>query len=349
MKKCLLILAAFLLTPSTGAAETVFNDAATFVVAKAVKLGRGKSAFSSQNGALGANQGATKIDDGSCKASSDCEKGQKCSNKQCVACADGEKCDTCPTNYVGNGKGGCRIQCIKGQADCELCTRGQVYDGTKCRLPCDGVTCPSGTTCQNGTTSACCVPDEKKCTVANCSNCNTVTGQCEGGASGYSALFSFDTGGIIDCVKLTRTCLTGQYNDGNNNCLACANGSKCNTCPSATPYWCSSSNSCSASASCNSCSSDSDCTVSSGYACVSGKCTKKCSSSSLPYWCSVKSSCTASAAACRNLNLNLAGDCYQPTEAERCNCSGNKTINQTLQTKLMCAVERIEACDCSFY
>lgn len=132
MKKCLLILAAFLLTPSTGSAETVFNDAATFVVAKAVKLGRGKSAFSSQNGALGANQGATKIDDGSCKASSDCEKGQKCSNKQCVACADGEKCDTCPTNYVGNGKGGCRIQCIKGQADCELCTRGQVYDGTKC-------------------------------------------------------------------------------------------------------------------------------------------------------------------------------------------------------------------------
>lgn len=76
MKKCLLILAAFLLTPSTGSAETVFNDAATFVVAKAVKLGRGKSAFSSQNGALGANQGATKIDDGSCKASSDCEKGQ---------------------------------------------------------------------------------------------------------------------------------------------------------------------------------------------------------------------------------------------------------------------------------
>ena len=130
------------------------------------------------------------------------------------------------------------------------------------------------------------------------------------------------------------SCTSGQY----------LSGSSCLYCSSAMP-GCSACSS----ASCNSCSSDSDCTVSSGYACVSGKCTKKCSSSSLPYWCSVQSSCTASAAACRNLNLNLAGDCYQPTEAERCNCSGNKTINQTLQTKLMCAVERMEACDCGLY
>ena len=346
MKKYLLIFAAFLALPSVGSAETVFNDTGAFVVAKAVKLGRGESIYSGETSTLSGKQGATTIDDG-CRSSSECEKGQKCSKKQCVACADGEKCDTCPENYVGDGKGGCRIQCIKGQADCELCSKGEVYDGSKCRLPCDGVTCPSGTTCKNGTTSACCVPDEKKCTVPNCSSCNTLTGQCEGCASGYTALYSVDNGSVISCIERTVQCSVGYYNDGNNNCQACTNGSKCNSCPSSTPYWCSSSKSCSASASCNSCSSDSDCTVSSGYACVSGKCTKKCSSSSSPYWCSAKSSCTASALACNQ--LSLVGDCYQPTEAERCNCSGNKTINQTLQTKLMCAVKEVEACNCPLY
>lgn len=348
MKKCLLILAAFLLTPSAGSAETVFNDTGAFTIAKAVKLGRGKSAYSSDLATLGNGGGTAQIKDG-CSASSECDKGQKCSNKKCVSCTDGEKCDTCPANYVGNGQGGCRIQCIKGQADCELCAKGQVYDGSKCRLPCDGVTCPSGTTCKNGTTSACCIPDEKKCTVANCGSCNTVTGQCEACASGYTALYSFETNGIISCGKLTVACATGKYNDGNNNCLDCANGSKCSSCPSATPYWCSSSSGCSASATCNSCSSDSDCTVSSGYACVSGKCTKKCSSSSLPYWCTLQSSCVASAVACRN--LSLVSDCYQPTQEELCNCSNNKTINQTMQTKLMCAVavERVEACNCPIW
>ena len=43
MKKYLLILAAFLLMPSVGSAETVFNDTGAFAIAKAVKLGRGNA------------------------------------------------------------------------------------------------------------------------------------------------------------------------------------------------------------------------------------------------------------------------------------------------------------------
>ncbi len=346
MKKYFLIFLAFLFVASVCNAETYFRTTDSFLIAKAVKLGRGATRYSSMSGQI-AKEGQSEVNDGSCSSSADCKTGLKCSSKKCVICKDGEQCDSCPKNYVGDGKGGCRIQCIKGQADCELCSKGQIYDGSKCRLPCDGVTCPTGTTCKNGTTSACCVPNEKKCTVANCSNCNTLTGQCEGCASGYRALFSYPGNEILDCVKMTRVCATGQYNDGNDNCLSCANGTKCNSCPSSTPYWCSSSSTCSASATCNSCTYDSDCMVSSGYACVSRQCQKKCTSSSAPYWCSAQSKCTASALACNQ--LSFIGDCYQPTREELCNCNNNKQITQTMQTKFLCARETVDVCNCPVF
>ncbi|MBQ8346698.1 MAG: hypothetical protein IJY17_03780 [Alphaproteobacteria bacterium] len=350
MKKYFLMLAAFLAVPSVGFAETVFNDADSFVVAKAVKLGRGTSIYASGTSAISTNQGqnTATVDDGSCTASSECEKGEKCSDKKCVKCADGETCDTCPDNYVGNGKGGCRLQCTKGQANCELCTTGQVYDGTKCRMPCDGVTCPTGTSCRNGTTSACCVPDAKACTVANCGSCNEVSGVCEACASGYLGLMRFETGEIIECTQRLKVCSVGTYDSGDGVCIACTNKAKCSSCSSDTPYWCSASGTCSASSTCGGCSSDSDCTVSSGYACVSGSCTKKCSSSSTPYWCSSQSTCTASALACSNLSLNLAGDCYTPTDAERCNCSNDLLVQQKMVKTLQCAV-REELTDCDSY
>lgn len=74
----------------------------------------------------------------------------------CTYCEDGETGCNCPAGQVADGKGGCRANCTAGQTDCPLCSAGQVYDGTKCRMPCDGVVCPSGYQCQNGDGTACC-------------------------------------------------------------------------------------------------------------------------------------------------------------------------------------------------
>ena len=74
----------------------------------------------------------------------------------CTFCEDGATDCNCPSGQVADGKGGCRANCTVGQTDCPMCEDGQVYDGTKCRMPCDGVICPSGYQCQNGDGTACC-------------------------------------------------------------------------------------------------------------------------------------------------------------------------------------------------
>lgn len=118
----------------------------------------------------------------------------------CVWCSDGETTGCgCPTGQVADGDGGCRSACTPGQTDCALCSSGQIWDGEKCRLPCDGVTCPTGYQCLNGAGTACCTrtlcPDGSLPTStghcvatscgANCTGCLNAS-TCSGCSPGYT-------------------------------------------------------------------------------------------------------------------------------------------------------------------
>lgn len=146
-----------------------------------------------------------------CTADSHCDPGMKCSGGQCSACTGAEQCG-CPTNETPDGDGGCRTACTVGQTNCSLCTSGQVWDGTKCRMPCDGMQCPSATHCVNGTGKGCCVSDPVYSCSAGCTNCDTSTGTCRGCAEG-----SYLSGGSCSlCPTGCSSCTSAS------NCTACA-------------------------------------------------------------------------------------------------------------------------------
>lgn len=160
--------------------------------------------------------GATPYANGSggcaaCTTASHCAAGSKCSGGKCAACADGEQCG-CPANQTANGSGGCRSSCTAGQTNCALCAGGEVWDGTKCRKPCDGMKCPSGTHCVDGTGKGCCVADPVYSCSAGCTNCDTSTGTCRGCASG-----NYLSGGKCSLCPSGCTACTSA-----SNCTACA-------------------------------------------------------------------------------------------------------------------------------
>lgn len=137
----------------------------------------------------------------------------------CVWCNDGATDCGCPSGQVADGDGGCRSSCTPGQTDCALCSPGQVWDGENCRLPCDGVTCPKGYKCVNGTGTACCTlqtcPDGSLPTStgtcvatlcdANCLTCLT-SSSCSVCKPGYNLV----SGKCVKDLCATVTCLTGQ-------------------------------------------------------------------------------------------------------------------------------------------
>lgn len=141
----------------------------------------------------------------------------------CLPCSDGDATCGCPSGQVANGMGGCRAACSKGDTNCSLCSAGQVYDGSKCRKPCDGVTCPTGYSCQNGNGKGCCVKDPVTCS-SNCLECTSAT-KCTKCNSGY---YLTSSGTCSSCPAnatcdgtITFKCASGYY---------LSNG-KCTTCP----------------------------------------------------------------------------------------------------------------------
>ena len=141
----------------------------------------------------------------------------------CAPCSDGDATCGCPSGQVANGIGGCRAACSKGDTNCSLCSAGQVYDGSKCRFPCTGVTCPTGYSCQNGTGKGCCIKDPVKCST-NCLECTSAT-KCTKCNSGY---YLTSSGTCSSCPAnatcdgtITFKCASGYY---------LSNG-KCTTCP----------------------------------------------------------------------------------------------------------------------
>ena len=137
-----------------------------------------------------------------CTKNSDCPNGKYCenpgkSNAECVPCNEGEPCPTCPSGYVADGKGGCKLGCtfdtasvcVSGTANCKTCTQsGGCYTCTDCKngyYP-DNGTCIS---CKQKFGDNC-----EKCTPNKCTTCedgyepDPYTGKCKAKAcpDGYS-------------------------------------------------------------------------------------------------------------------------------------------------------------------
>ena len=137
-----------------------------------------------------------------CTKNSDCPNGKYCenpgkSNAECIPCNEGEPCPTCPTGYVADGNGGCKLGCtfdtaplcVSGTANCKTCTQsGGCYTCTDCK---DGYYPDNGTcvSCKQKFGDDC-----EKCTPNKCTTCDDgyepdpYTGKCKPKAcpDGYS-------------------------------------------------------------------------------------------------------------------------------------------------------------------
>ena len=212
MKKLLLIAAFAVVLPyCADAAQTVFNDAGAFTVAKAVKLGRGK--------AYKINGGQSFGKGGFDETKSCCAHCANCNTKtgECTACETGFelKYGKCEKKVCGNGtyerNGDCvaictGVSCNASQGYkavayndsccCELtsCAAGQYLSGTSC------VSCPKGTYSAGGTETSC----------TSCPSGQTTDST---GATSSSA-----------CHTSRKTCEAGTY----------VNGDTCTPCPAGT-------------------------------------------------------------------------------------------------------------------
>ncbi|MBR1778427.1 MAG: hypothetical protein IJ752_07605 [Alphaproteobacteria bacterium] len=183
MKKICLFLMAFMLAPMNVQAEKALDQASSFQIARAFKLGRDVSTTSSKQNSRVVKTSRT-----------------ACASSQYVK--DGE-CTGCPSNATCNGHTfKCKSGYIKSGSTCVAdCSKITIANGTctACSSPstCTSVSCSSG----YKASGAACVLDCSKITVANgtctaCSSPSTCTGvSCSSGyeADGVSCVASNDT------------------------------------------------------------------------------------------------------------------------------------------------------------
>jgi len=144
-----------------------------------------------------------------CQTNNDCAAGKYCENAgksdaECVPCQAGEPCPTCPTGYVSDGNGGCKLgctfdsasACVSGTSNCKTCsTSGGCYTCTECK---DGYYADNGVcvSCTQKFGDNC-----KKCNPSKCITCSegytpdAYTGTCVPKAcpDGYATDVSCDT------------------------------------------------------------------------------------------------------------------------------------------------------------
>ncbi len=197
MKKYLLFSAMLLLAASlsgTGQAESVFTDQGTFVIAKAVKLGRGNAYSVAADTTV--DTGKTEIAKPQCDSS----------------------CTTCD-NATGK---------------CLGCPSGKRPNANRCVDNCYNVVCKSGYTTVNTAEGCCCEADTptcsaaqvyhpilKKCVAAVCpANCADMCskGYCASCKAGYTL------GNDGMCKQITITCPA--------NCSTCSSSNTCTKCNS---------------------------------------------------------------------------------------------------------------------
>ena len=256
-----------------------------------------------------------------CKTNSDCPNGKYCenpgkSNAECIPCNEGEPCPTCPTGYVADGNGGCKLGCtfdtasvcVSGTTNCKTCTQsGGCYTCTDCKdgyYP-DNGTCVSckqkfGDNCEKCTPNKCTTCDDGyepdpytgKCKAKACPSGHSTTIKCENGTK--EAVSSYYSGASVckKCVNCNAgeqcACPAGQLADGKGGCksvnpcanVTCDGGKVCSAgscvCPNSAPYT-------DGSGKCQPCLQDSHCKnnqTCSNYQCVDLKCDPECQTAS---------------------------------------------------------------------
>lgn len=227
MNKLFFILALGVFMPAKLCAQNYIDDNGAFVLAKAVKLGRG-SAYSVAADAKinGSGAGGTINTDKTCDSHcADCNT----STGNCNSCAEGY--------YLKNGKcGSCPANATCSNGETFICKDYYYKSGDSCQAICSGVSCKSGYKTAAATDSCCCEKDNgcsalqvynttiKKCVDAVCpvgclDSCINGCGSCESGrylnySNGYCPLCS---SAIANCETCTSSALGPT-------CTACASG-----------------------------------------------------------------------------------------------------------------------------
>lgn len=227
MNKLFFILALGVFMPAELCAQNYIDDNGAFVLAKAVKLGRG-SAYSVAADAKinGSGAGGTINTDKTCDSHcADCNT----STGNCNSCAEGY--------YLKNGKcGSCPANATCSNGETFICKDYYYKSGDSCQAICSGVSCKSGYKTAAATDSCCCEKDNgcsalqvynttiKKCVDAVCpvgclDSCINGCGSCESGrylnySNGYCPLCS---SAIANCETCTSSALGPT-------CTACASG-----------------------------------------------------------------------------------------------------------------------------
>lgn len=227
MNKLFIILALLAFAPANIRAESYIDDGSAFVIAKAVKLGRGSAYSVAADAKINGNGGGGTLNtektcDSHC---ADCNT----STGNCNSCADGYylkngKCVSCPSNAT----------CSNG--DTFICKDYYYKSGDSCLAVCSGVTCKTGYKTAASADGCCCEKDNgcsalqvynttiKKCVDAVCpvgclDSCINGCGSCESGrylnySNGYCPLCS---SAIANCETCTSSALGPT-------CTSCASG-----------------------------------------------------------------------------------------------------------------------------
>ena len=252
-----------------------------------------------------------------CKTNSDCPNGKYCenpgkSNAECIPCNEGEPCPTCPSGYVADGKGGCKLGCtfdtasvcVSGTTNCKTCTQsGGCYTCTDCKdgyYP-DNGTCVSckqkfGNDCEKCTPNKCTTCDDGyepdpytgKCKPKACPSSLSTNPTCQAGSRVKESTAYSGNSVCKFCEPCSKgekcNCPDGKIADGNGRCVdadPCANvtcdgGKVCSAgscvCPNSAPYT-------DGSGKCQPCLQDSHCKnnqTCSNYQCVDLKCDPEC-------------------------------------------------------------------------
>lgn len=177
-------------------ALAIFADHDAFVIAKAVKLGRGNAYSVVANSEI--NTAQNELKKGECEENSDCSGNKRCINNKCV-------------DYCYN------ISCIAGYTTEEnsngCCCVSLCSDNcTNCSSSGSCTQCKSGYYLSSGSCYA-----EKTC-IANCSSCDKTTGKCSACISGYTL-----GSNNLACIKDVTSCSAGYYLSGN-SCKLCSYG-----------------------------------------------------------------------------------------------------------------------------
>ena len=227
MNKLFVILALLAFMPADAHAKSYVDDNGAFVLAKAVKLGRG-SAYSVAADAKinGSGAGGTINTDKSCDSHcADCNT----STGNCNSCAEGYylkngKCRSCPANAT----------CSNGETF--ICKDYYYKSGDSCPAICSGVSCKSGYKTAAATDSCCCEKDNgcsalqvynttiKKCVDAVCpvgclDSCINGCGSCESGR-----YLNYSNGYCPLCSSAIANCETCTGSASGPTCTSCASG-----------------------------------------------------------------------------------------------------------------------------